>query len=175
MAKHPPTPQPSLRGALPVLATLVVWVVGGWFTWNVAVAHGWTQGAGLRTGTMAVTSCHRDPLRAFQVYRCAGQATFAPEDTWRAHRDYLRTHPDVPLLSRTDLTGRAVAFTTTNQRNQSGNDWKRSDTPVEVAFPDDQLGRSYAAPLLWALGVAVGGVAAFPLTLRLTRPEADPG
>jgi len=164
----------SFRGALPVLVTLLIWAVGGWLAWCVGISYGWTQDSvPVRTGTMQVANCHRDPGHGFMLFACRGETTLAPESEWRYPPERLRGRT-ITLLSRTDLTGRNVPFFTSIDGRSAGNErWWKTDPIVERGFPDEQrrgslLGPTLWVPLAWFASVIVAGIVAFPITLRLT-------
>ena len=147
---------------------LAVWVLGGWVSWNLGVGYGWTQDSTpMRTGTMQVMSCHRDPVRALVLFRCDGPVTFAPVDTWTpTAQEYLRDVTTVPLVSRSDLTGQTVPFLSSNERGtneRAGVGTGRQ--PRELAMPEAQLrgslwGATLGVPVAAGLGFFVAGLVA---------------
>lgn len=168
-------PAASLKHAIPILALLVIWFVGGFLTANLASLWGWTADSDpLRTGTMVVDRCLPNPGRLFVSQRCTGTTTFAPIDTWRADaQQYLAKRTNVTVESRADLTHQTVTITCVDTKgNKAGNDWKRSKAPAESCRPTDQLsekpsGKARWIPLVSGLATATVGIAVCALLLRL--------
>ncbi len=135
---------------------IVIWVVGGWFAYQVATQQGLNQRSEVvRTGSMQVTSCERSAAHAWLMFVCRGPITFAPEDTWqRGSASQLRGRTTVPLLSTSDLTGRTVAFFTYDASSTRTQGAAKLD---EIATPDEQRRRTLTAWNVLAPLSAFGG------------------
>lgn len=149
------------RGAVPVLLLLLIWGVGAWVWWNVAIGYGWNQSSiHLRSGTMTVASCHRSPAHAFVLYTCSGAVRLAPEDTWQPGSARLLRDRQVRLLSRTPLSGEVDFFTFDPRGSQR--DWS-SNSVTEAAMPMSQEIHKATWGVIWpplatGIGVLVAGV-----------------
>lgn len=151
---------------LGVLLMLVVWAVGAWFTYAYAFGSGVVANTELRSGTLTVTSCTRSPVYAMWLYRCDGEAAFAPQSTWAVNPSRLPGR-SVTVLSPTRLSG-TVEFTSFRLSRSS------YDHIVEYALPSDTYaaGGTFAGSwrtLALGAGVLVGGVAVAIMATRLRR------